>query len=197
MIIPLADFMPTLFSAKFDDGQRHLLACRNHIFMSGVTDKQGDSRPLIAPGDSIVPIGSWEKVLFPVMIDAETGMIRYITDGSDRKWTLQKPEAIGISDHAARLALADAWMGIAACHATMKQLPRIEVDTLPMIGPKRDGRLFWCVVAWTMWDRWNKRGLNRPARVAELHKAGFHLAQAKALENEERKRGMKLLKPGA
>jgi hypothetical protein len=196
MKIDPADFLPTLFSAKFDDGRKHLLACRKRIFMAGKTDELGAGPPLIAPGDTLVPMGSWERVLFPVMIDAETGLVRYITDGSNRKWTLQKPEAIGISDQAARLALADAWMGIAACYATMEQLPRIELDTKPMIGPHEDGRLFWCAAAWTMWDRWDKRGLNRPRRIAELKKIGFAHAQAKALENEERKRGVKLLKPG-
>ena len=109
---------------------------------------------------------------------------------------MQKPEAIGISDAAARLALADAWVGVAACHATMDQLPHIEIDTKTMIGPKEDGRYFWCAAAWTFWDRWNKRGLNRPGRVLELKKIGFQKAQAKALENEERKRGVKLLKSG-
>ncbi len=162
------------------------------MFLRGVTERRGKSTVLTPPGVEWKMIGSYDFVLFPVMVEVATkpAKIHFGVEGGDFNWTQSPTVDFGISDHAARAALFEAWKGIKEIHATMDRMPHLEFDLTPMIGQKDNWLAHWRAAAWVKWDDWNKRGLNIPQRTRWLLDCGFKDITPKDLENAKREMKM-------
>jgi hypothetical protein len=197
MKIDPASIRPRIFSAEFKDGIQHFLACEARIFKFGPTGERGKGKKLTTAAGEWNHTGSFEKVLFPVMIElgppnlpsGPPPRIHICVDGGDRNWTVSMPIAAKMTDHSAACAIAEAWRGIKACHASMESmLPHVEFSAKPLVEYKQASPL-WMLNAWLRWDDWNKRGLNNPRRAEELQAAGFKV-DAKMIENAANLRRM-------
>jgi len=185
---------PKIYVAEFGDGWRFLLADDGRVFRDGRTTEPGTGRPMGQWDEQ----EGWDKVLFPVMIEiplknkerVRAGSPIYLgVDGMNKNWTMLPPSQLGISEHSAKAALADAWFGVKDARLDMgTMLPHLELSLNPLVE-HNDGTKLWMINSWMWWDDWNRRGLNNPARVKELAKMGLR-TDAKALRNAAYERGM-------
>jgi hypothetical protein len=184
MNIDLHTIDPKVLAAKIGDRPICLLVCWNRIFKCGKTDEAGHGPPLC---ENWEPRESWDKVLFPVMIElpvvnngrafgisATKGCkVHYGVDGGDLKWTVFPSSHFGIEDHSARVAIAEAWRGVKESKLDAgNMLPYHHFDLSPMVEYK-GGAARWMLNAWVRWDEWNRRGYNFPQKAKQLEKLGF------------------------
>jgi hypothetical protein len=192
MKLPPDSIAPKLYCVEYPDGVHYLLACARRIFKSGASQGPSNGRAITPKGREWKASEVWDHVLFPAMVelpiasgkidDSRGVSLRYGVSGDDRKWTIFPVSIVGMSEHSAACAIAEAWRGVDESKLDLEtMLPFHTFDTDP-VAIYKGGTARWMVNAWVRWDSWNARGYNNPQRAKQLQKLGFKI-DAKRIEN--------------
>jgi hypothetical protein len=201
MKIEPATIAPRIFSVHYPNGWIHLLGCERRIFKSGPSTEPGTGPVLTSRGGEWQPQGpSWERVLFPCLIelpvdakgkvcDKTCAKIHYGIGQDGKRWTVAQTSLVGISEHAAAAAIAEAWRGVVESRVELDTFqPFHSFDTRNLTDYK-NGTALWMLNAWLRWDEWNRRGYLLPQRAKQLAQLGYSVTP-KQLKNAADVRAM-------
>jgi hypothetical protein len=201
MKIPLETISPKVYSFHDADGWHYLLACENRIFKIGrlPLDSPSHGKILGTKNQKWKIESAWEKMIFPAVVGipiegvkiskTKTVKMQFGVDAGDCRLSILEIGTLNLTEHSARVAIAEAWRGVDHCHVDCESMsPVIGYDMTPFTTYK-NGSAWWMVNAWIRWDDWNRRGLKMPQRAKELESLGFSVSAA-MLKNAADVRGM-------